>query len=125
MKFNEAMEALKKGQKVTRQQMLGSMYFLMDGDDVKSYQPFLKVYTYDEDIMISDGWIVDGEKGTYSFADLIEFLLKGKTARLQDWKEMYIKYEPSAQYLVLHAMDVFPYQPDFSFFTATDWMIIE
>ena len=125
MKFNEAMEALKEGKKVTRQQWLGSMYFLLDDNDVKSYQPKLSVYNYNEDIMVSDGWEVEGEEGTFFFYDIIDFLNKGKKAKLSDWDNMYIHYDANAKYLTLYAMDVFPYQPDFAAFLATDWIIIE
>lgn len=125
MKFSEAMEALQKGSKVTRQQWLGSMYFLLDDKDVKSYQPKLVVYNYGEDIMVSDGWMIEGQEGEFKFYDIIDFLNKGKKAKLADWKDGYIKYDATSKYLVYHSMDIFPYQPDFEAFMANDWIIIQ
>lgn len=125
MKFSEAMEALQKGSKVTRQEWLGSMYFMMIDTDVWSYQPKLSVYSYNEDIMVSDGWLVEGEEGSFKFYDIIDFLSKGKKAMLADWTEAYIKYDANQKYLVYHSMDTFPYQPDFAAFMAQDWIVIE
>lgn len=125
MKFSEAMEALQKGSKVTRQQWLGSIYFLVDGKDVKTYQPKLSIFNYDEDIMVSDGWKVEGVEGEFKFYEIIDYLNKGKKAKLSDWKEAYIKYDANEKYLFHHVMDVFPYRPDFAAFMANDWIIIE
>ena len=125
MKFNEAMEAMQNGAKVTRKPWFKSAYFVMEGKDVKSYQPVLKVFQYSEDIMVSDGWIVSGVEGELKFYDLIPYLQKGLSAHLKDWKEAYIKYDPANKYLVLFSMDVFPYIPDFEAFTSEDWITVE
>lgn len=125
MKFKEAMEAMQAGSKVTRRPWFKSAYFLLDGTDVKSYQPELKVFQYTEDIMISDGWQVIGEEGEFKFYDIIPYLQKGLMAKLKDWKEAYIKYDPANKYLVLFNMAVFPYVPDFEAFTSEDWMVVE
>ena len=61
MNFCEAMEALKNGAKVTRSVWKGSLYFMMQGDVVLSYQPRFLDYTYDESIMVSDGWFIEGD----------------------------------------------------------------
>lgn len=125
MKFNEAMEALQKGDKVTRRSWVGSVYFQMGEDNnVLSFQPKSIVYTYNEDIMISDGWVVEGVEGEHKFYDIIDYIQQGKRAKLKDWKEAFIYYEQQAKYLVYSSMDVFPYSPDFESFIATDWMTI-
>lgn len=126
MKFCEAMDALQKGNKVTRQSWVGAIYFKMDGNDVKTYQPRAAIYTYTEDIMISDGWIVDGEEGEYKFCDIIPFLQKGKKAWLPDWveKEMYIHYDQSSQAIVLNSMETYAFIPAFDAFIAQDWVVL-
>jgi hypothetical protein len=125
MKFNEAMESLQKGLKVTRQPWIGSIYFLMDGNDVKSYQPRLAPYNYNEDVMISDGWIVESMEGEYKFYDIIDYLQKGLRAYMKNWKESYIYLDKSSKALVIHSMEIFPFIPEFSSFIAQDWVVIE
>ncbi len=124
MKFNEAMQLLEKGSKVTRQSWTGSIYFMMEDKDVKSYQPKLQPYAYNEDIMISDGWIVEDMKGEFKFYNIIQYLMQGSKARLKDWKESYIYLDSSTKSLVMHSMDIFPFVPDFAAFLAQDWVEI-
>lgn len=123
MNFSEAMEALQQGAKVTRKPWSG-IYFVMDGEHVRSYQQKLGVWNYDEDVMISDGWIVDGVEGEHKFSDIITYLQQGKRVWLKGWNEAYIQYDRQAQYLVSSFMDNFPYTPDFESFTATDWVTL-
>jgi len=124
MKFNEAMDALQKGNKVTRQSWVGAIYFRMDGTDVKTYQPRAAVYAYNEDIMISDGWIVDGEKDEFKFYDIIPFLQKGKKAWLKDWVEMYIHYDQQSAAIVLNSMEPYAFIPAYDAFIAQDWVVL-
>lgn len=127
MRFNEAMEALQKGNKVTRQAWIGAIYFKMDGNDVKTYQPRVAIYAYNEDIMISDGWVVDGEEGEFKFYDIIPFLQKSKKAWLKDWisQEMYIHYDQASAAIVLNSMETYAFIPAFDAFIALDWVVLQ
>jgi hypothetical protein len=125
MKFCEAMDKLKAGAKVTRHPWSQGVYFLMDGNDVKSYQPKLSPYNYNEDIMVSDGWFVDDHEEEMKFCDIIPFLQNGSKAKQRDWKEMFVYLDQSARSLVVHSMDIFPFIPDFDSFTAQDWIEVE
>lgn len=122
MRFNEAMEKLQAGEKVTRSPWLGSIYFMLDGKDVKSYQPKLGAYIYNEDIMVSNGWEVQGVEGEHKFYDIILYLQQGAKARMKDWKESYIYLDNTMKGLAIHSMDIFPFTPDFESFTAQDWV---
>jgi len=125
MKFCEAMDKLKSGSKVTRKPWEDGVYFLMQGKDVKSYQPKLSTYNYNEDIMISDGWLVDNGNEEMKFCDIISFICKGSKAKMKDWKESFIYFDASIRGLVIHTMDCFPYIPDFDSFLADDWITVE
>jgi len=125
MKFNEAMDKLKAGAKVTRTPWRDGVYFLMQGNDVKSFQPKLAHYVYNEHIMVSDGWLVDGVNEELSFCDIIPHLQKGSKARMKDWKDTFIFIEPSLHELAIQSMEVFPFPVNFESFTAEDWVIIE
>ena len=122
MKFCEAMDRLKEGAKVTRQPWVEGVYFLMDGSDVKSYQPKLAHFIYNEDIMVSDGWLVDGVEGEFKFCDIIGYLQQGARARLNEWKEAFIYLDPIDKVLVINSMEIFPFTPQFSDFVAQDWI---
>lgn len=123
MNFCEAMDLLKNGAKVTRSVWKGSLYFMMQGEEVLSYQPRFLDYTYDETIMISDGWLIEGDTQEYTFCEIIPFLKDGKKAYMADWiKGWYIYFDNSTAKLVLHMMDSFPFVPEFESFTATDWI---
>lgn len=124
MKFSEAMEAMQKGAKVTRLPYIKNIYFLLDGNKVKSFHPEIKVFSYTENIMISDGWIVIGEPGEFKFYDIIPFLQKGMIAKLKEWIDSYIEYDHSNKCLILFAMEEFSYIPDFESFIAEDWIIV-
>ncbi|MCF1193181.1 DUF2829 domain-containing protein [Mangrovimonas sp. AS39] len=122
MKFCEAMEKLKAGSRVTREPWKGGVYFVMVAEDVKSFQPKLSPYIYNEDIMVSDGWMVEGDENEYKFCDIIPFLQQGKHARLKDWNNMYIYLDRQNKMLVVHSMEVLPFVPDFDSFVAQDWI---
>lgn len=124
MKFSEAMIQLQAGYKVTRQSWIGSMYFVLEDKSVKSYQPKLSAYTYDEDIMISDGWIVEGKEEEFKFYDIIPYLQAGLKAKMKEWKDSHIYYDNAKKFLVIHTMDVFPYVVDFTSFVAQDWVVL-
>jgi len=125
MKFCEAMEMLKTGSKMTRSVWTGSLYFLLDkdGKGISSYQPRFLDYSYDEDIMISDGWMVEGQESTMLFCETIPFLEDGKKARMADWDDAYIYLDRGEKKLVIYSMQPFPFVPDFASFAANDWMI--
>lgn len=127
MKFNEAMDAMTKGAKVTREPWRKSVYFVMEEDNhVRSYQVCLDHYQYDEDIMVSTGWIVEDLEGTFKFSDIIPYLYQGRKAWLSDWtKEMWIYYGAIEKYLIIRQMKSFPYAPDFDSFMAEDWLVVE
>ena len=122
MKFCDAMDLLKSGSKITREPWKQAIYFLMDGKIVNSYQPRISPYLYDEDIMVSDGWLVEGETDEFPFCEVVIYLQEGLKAMLKDWKDMYIYLDRPTKSLVAHSMDVFPFTPDFESFIATDWI---
>lgn len=122
MKFCEAMDKLKEGAKVTRQPWAEGVYFLMDGSEVISFQPKLAHFVYNEDIMVSDGWIVDGVEGEFKFCDIIDYLQQGARARLNQWNETFIYLDPTDKVLVINSMEIFPFTPQFSDFVAQDWI---
>lgn len=124
MKFCEAMDVLKNGGKVTRQVWKGSLYFMMQGEDVITYQPRLLEYQYDEDIMISDGWLVDDQRNPnqMTFCEVIPYLEDGYRAWISDWKDSFIYLDKTTGKLVLHMMESFPFIPAFESFTASDWI---
>lgn len=124
MKFGEAVIKLEDGFKVTRQPWVGSVYFLMIGDDVKSYQPKLSAYIYNEDIMVSDGWLIEDNKEEQKFYEIIPDLQAGKKAHMKDWKERYIYLDQTLKGLAMHSMEMFPFSIDFGSFIAQDWVEI-
>ena len=122
MKFCEAMDLLKAGKRMTRTVWKGSMYFLQQGEGVTSYQPRFMDYTYDEDIMLSTGWHIDGDENEYNFCEIVPFLTNGAKARMTDWKDAFIYLDKTTGKLTLHMMEGFPFMPGFDSFTATDWI---
>lgn len=124
MKFSEAMEAMLKGSKVTRQGWVGSIYFVYENGNVQSYQPRIAPYQYDEDIMVSEGWKIKGEEDSYKFHEIIDPLMKGKSAYKEEWKDNYIYYDETFCSIGLFSMDNMKYTPTFESFTATDWVIL-
>jgi len=124
MNFCEAMDLLKSGARMTRTVWKGSLFFLLDkeGEGVSSYQPRFLDYTYDEDIMISTGWKVEGEDNEYTFCEIIPFLNEGKKARMSEWTDAFIFVDKTTGKLVLHMMEAFPFVPGFESFMATDWI---
>ena len=115
MKFNEAMEKLQAGHKVTRQKYEKELYFKKDEDDmIKTFQPKIDHYVYDENIMLSDGWEVEGidDKNLY-FYDIIPWLQSRRKAWRFDWNESYIIYDQQMDDLIYHTMAVMPFMPNF------------
>jgi hypothetical protein len=122
MKFCDAMDSLKAGAKVTRHPWREGVYFKMVGEDVKSFQPRLINYSYNEDIMVSDGWLVDDLPTEYKFCEIIPLLVNGSKAKLKDWNEMFIFLDRATRLLAVQSMEIFPFIPDFESFVAEDWI---
>ena len=125
MKFSEAMDLLKSGLKVTRNSWKENVYFKIVGTVVKSFQPKLSPYLFNEDIMISDGWLLADNwinSKEYKFCDIILFLQEGSQAKLRDWDDIFIYLDKDTGMLVLYSMEVFPFIPDFQSFVAEDWI---
>jgi len=125
MDFKQAMECLEKGAKVTRQKWAEGIYFALTDDGPKCFQPKLEHYAYDESIMLSNGWLVEGEKKEYKFPEIIPFLQKGFKAKLKEWDGHYIYYDHSSQTLVSRSMLAMPFMPDFDSFGAQDWIKLD
>jgi len=124
MKFNEAMEYLQWGHKVSRSSWAG-MYLIMNDKQIEAYSPRIKHYLYNEEIMLSDGWLVEGFEGERKFYDVIDYLAQGASIRLKDWKEQFVFYDKADRSLAIHSMELTCYKPDFEDFAARDWMLIE
>lgn len=124
MKFSEAMEAMINGSKVTRKGWVGSLYFAYEDGKVQSYQPKVSPYQYDEDIMVSDGWKIKGSEKEYKFHEIINYLVEGKIAYREGWKDDYIFYDETFHSIGLFSMDNFKYTPSFESFTSMDWVIL-
>lgn len=122
MKFCEAMEKLKSGSKVTREPWKQGVYFLLDDNGVKSYQPKLDHYIYDEEIMVSTGWTVDGNEDEMNFCDVVPLIRQGAKAKLKDWKNSFIYFDHASKRLVLQTISVMPFLPEFHDFIAEDWI---
>jgi len=125
MKFCEAMELLKTGSKVTRLPWKDGIYFQIEDEDVKSFQPRLSPFLYNEDIMVSEGWFVEGIENELNFCDIILFLLKGARARMKDWTDTYIFLDNNTKSMMIQSMIIFPFTPDFESFVAEDWVVVE
>lgn len=130
MKFDEAIKKMLEGEKITRKLWLGQIYFKYDEIDgktsINAYQPTLTNFLYNESIMTSDGWIVEGvENHEWFFYDIVQFLRDGKKARLKHWNnESFIQFDPPSKCLIYRCMEVIPYAPDFASFVSEDWMIV-
>jgi hypothetical protein len=124
MKFNEAMEHLQWGHKVSRSSWAG-MYLIMNDKQIEAYSPRINHYIYNEEIMLSDGWLVEGMDGERKFYDIIDYIAQGATIRLKGWGEKFVFYDKIEHSLVIHSMELNYYKPDFEDFAAKDWMIIE
>ncbi len=125
MEFCKAIERLKSGSKITRRAWADGVYFILEDNAINSYQPTIKAYHYNEDIMISDGWLVDNKTDEMKFCDIIPFLLKGSKVKLKDWENMYVYYDDVAKGLVVFSMQKFPFHIDFNSFAAEDWIVVE
>lgn len=124
MTFSEAMELLKSGSKVSRLEWKDSIYFEMQGDIICSWQPVVEHYLYTEDIMISEGWMLDGFTEPQSFCAIIPYLQGGARAWMKNWDDdFFITLDPTSG-LVLHKMSLCQFQPTFADFLAIDWVAI-
>jgi len=87
MRFSQGMDALNAGKKVTREDWIKTRYFLKEGDNIYCYQKSLKHYIYNENIMLSDGWLIAYENGNfnnmkeYHFCEIIPLLVAGAIAK--------------------------------------------
>lgn len=125
MKFCEAMEKLKNGSKVSRNPWKEGLYFLLVDDEIKSFQPKLKHFMYDENIMMSEGWFVDDKKDSLKFCEIVNYLKNGSVAKKSDWKNCFIYLDKLEKVLVLSYMDIFPFVPQFNDFLAEDWIELQ
>lgn len=125
MNFSDAMTKLKSGAKVSRNPWKDDIYFKTESGLVKSYQPKLSNFIYNEDIMISEGWLVDEDATERLFSDIIADLQRGSVAKLATWKDTFIYLDKSSKALVVYSMEAFPFTPCFNDFLAEDWMEIE
>jgi len=116
------MDLLKGGSKITREPWKDGIYFKLEKGQVNSYQPKLSNYLYDEDIMISEGWLVEGIEKPMSFCNLIPYLQEGLKAKQEKWNETYIFYDHATKGILIQTMSDFPFIPDFLSFVAQDWI---
>lgn len=124
MNFCEAMELLKSGKKVTRKDWKDGLYFVMEDEKVITYQPIIEIYTYNEDIMVSDGWMVEGAEKPKKFCQIIQELQNGAKAWMNDWKSEFFIYLEGGGDLVIHKMGKLNYYPSFDDFKSEDWIEI-
>lgn len=130
MLFIEAMDEMKKGKKVTRHEWRDKMWFAIEvGSDMpKCFRPKLQAYQYDESIMLSYGWRVDGEDKTYYFPEIITPLIQGKKIHNDNWlksEDYYLYLDKPQNQLVIRSVESFHHTPNFMDFIANDWRIIE
>ncbi len=124
MTFDEAMGVLKKGIKVTREGWKNSYHLSLEDDHVISYAPCVKYYIYDEDILISNGWLLGNDKKEYNFSQIIPHLRNGVRAKLKDWNDSYIYYSSQERDVMLYTIEQTKFIPNFKDFLADDWITL-
>lgn len=122
MNFNEAMEKLKEGKKISRNIWKDTLYYQLKGSEIKTYQNKLDVFIYDEDIMLSNGWLLIGDTKEYSFVDLLPLLYKGAKATHKEWEKSYFYLELVTKTLIISTIYEQSFVPDFMSFLADDWI---
>lgn len=126
MKFIDAMIKMQDGYKVTRTPWLNNIYFVIEDEHVRSYQVSIESFLYNEDILISDEWIVYGIEGTHKFYDITLFLQRGLKVTKNFWPEStFIYYDNSEKNILIHSMRAVQYKIDFDSFFKNDWIEIE
>ncbi len=134
MDFQEAIEEMKNGKKISRSKWGNEIFFKLDGFAIKSYRESICEFVYSEDIMISEGWVIsEDNKDTvefnymneYSFYEIISFLKEGYLAKPKEWNDAFIFFHPEDKMLVKNSMHEYVFVPLFGDFVAQDWVIIE
>lgn len=125
MNFSEAVESLKEGKKVTRSSWRDGIYLMIVQKKLKSFQPMWVAFLYENEILLSDGWLLEGRDEEFTFCDLIPYLQRGEKAQCKDWGAMFIYYDNTSKILCNQTIEETKFTLEFDSFVATDWMAIE
>ncbi len=128
MNFSEAMTEINNGKKVTRHFWKDEIYLSNAGNkdnEVRAYRPAIRLYAYDSTIFMCDGWFILGDDKEYFFHQIVDKLYSGAKARLKEWGDWYIYYDPEQKDLVYHSMQEFCFSPEFKDLLAYDWVVVE
>lgn len=126
MKFSEALEELKQGKKISREDWPNNFLLILD-NEIKCFAPMVDIYQYNSEIILSNEWMIIGDltETEYQFSDIIPFLIKGHKAKIKDWSDFHIYYESSDHLLLICSMFETNYLPIFDDFISNDWRIVE
>ena len=126
MKFSEAIEQAKLGKSITRSNWKGDVHFKLENKDLKCYRSMVRPYVYNEQIMLSEGWLVSEVEGNHQFYEIIDLLKNGKKAYLPEWKEhTYITLDNVSGSLLISCIEEFPFIIEFKDMSLNDWVVID
>lgn len=130
MKFSEALIELREGQKITRSDWLRNDIFFQtsgkkDGHKINCFYVASTLFRYDNDILLSDDWKIEGQKGLHTFDKAVDALEQMKKISLSSWDEKYVEKDPNSREIIVKYVDICNFTPCFKDFIAEDWMIYE
>ena len=128
MKFSDAISELKNGKKIFRPSWKDT--YLKITDESKVVECFTLSTSHFHitcDIILSNDWIVFDDDGgnleNVAFENVINFLSKGKNAKLGHWEDSFIELDQYTRTLVLKFYTNSPFVPGYEDFISEDWNI--
>lgn len=126
MEFSEALTELRNGKKIRRSTWNNELsYITIENGEVRGYTKATSSFGWDNNIILSDDWIVEDEEGFKSFPEAINALKQGKKVRLSNWKDQHIELDTQTNQIVLKHFIYGGYSPSFECYTANDWEILD
>lgn len=129
MDFGTALEELKKENKIKRGSWRENIFLAFSKDKtVNSYIEALNSYSWDNDIILSEQWMIDSGKGygtdLYPFTDAIKALAEGHSVKLSHWNDQHLYLDRQSQDVILKHFVECRYSPTFEDFISEDWIVL-
>lgn len=130
MNFDEALEELKKGNRVYRKVWVPEFThpFFLEMDElgeIKAFQELCREYTYDNTILMSEGWKVLEDDIEVTFIESISYLRQGKTTRFKEWKTQFLRVDQQTNMLLVWDNEESKFSPSYKCLIANDWELFQ
>lgn len=124
MNFEKAFKDLKAGKRIRRKEWEPLQFMVMEDKKIVTYRGEYSNFYGDVNLMLDEGWYVDGEDKDLNFVEVVEALKIKQKVRNRKWNPDCFIFIDKDKIAICKPV-AYEFMPTYQCFCASDWEILK